>query len=154
MPAVPEREHFHMDLLRAYPDQSLNCIKDYGKGPARLSPSEVNKYTTSLNSEWKRRLEFATSFTAASMRSLHQMVQGLPAGLASILPADDTASLLRTLVFVRDLLVVSNEGQVFMAACDYLDTNHEFDRDSTALEAHIVAFFSFVATSDKFVTAM
>ena len=26
--AVAEREHFHMDFLKGYPDADLNCVKD------------------------------------------------------------------------------------------------------------------------------
>ena len=136
VPAVSERDHFHYDFLRAYPDQTLNCIKDYGKGPARLAPAEVNKFTTSLNSEWKRRLEFATSFTAASMRSLKALVQTLPDGLADILVHDDQNSILRTLVFVRELFLESQDGMQFMISCEHLDTNNDVQRNEAELSAH------------------
>ena len=75
--AVKDEEMFHMSFLRGYPDSDLNCIKDYGVGASRLSTADINKHTTSLNCEWKRRMEFATSFTAASMSALAKLAENV-----------------------------------------------------------------------------
>ena len=110
-----EREPFHWDFLLPYPNQELSCVKDYGKGPARLSPPDVNKHTTAKNTEWKRRLEFATSFTAASMRALAKIASTAPAGLADLLPSEDRNSVMRALLLLREVLVDSSDGKLFHA---------------------------------------
>ena len=154
IPAVHENEHFHMDFLRPYPDGEGSCVKDYGKGPARLAHGDVHSHTTAKNTEWKRRLEYATSFTASAVRVLVKIANTIPANLDSILPADDSNSILRALALLRQLLVDSAEGTEFVSACCLLDASNDIGRSPDDLQKAIVIFLKFVATTEKFTTAM
>ena len=98
--AVGEKEHFHLDFVKQWPDADLNCVKDYGKGPQRLSPEDVNAWTSGKNSEWKRRLDFATSFTAASMRVLEKIAKEVPAELSGMI-APGQGGVMEALVLLK-----------------------------------------------------
>ena len=148
--AIKEKEHFHLNFLKAYPDATLNCVKDYKAGPTRLQPEKVNKFTTALNSEWKRRIEFATSFTAASVRALHKMANTVPAELVGSDFETGDGSVIQSLILLRKILVDDKEGQEFVAACEFLDSSNEIDRNTDDLAANIKTFFKYFATKDDF----
>ena len=96
---------FFLNFVRGYADKELNCVKDYGRGAERLGADDIQKYTCPQNSEWKRRSEVATSFTANAVRDLRKTASDVPPNLQSVLPATDTRSLLRTLAVLREVLI-------------------------------------------------
>ena len=49
-------------------------------------------HSSGTNCEWKRRLEYATSFTASATRSLSQLAIDIPFALVDMLPDDDKSS--------------------------------------------------------------
>ena len=152
--AVEDEEIFHMSFLRGYPDADLNCIKDPGVGASRLSTADINKHTTSRKFEWKRRMEFATSFTAASMRALAKLAENVSSQMGQVLPDDDSTSLLRVLAVMRQVFVDNPGAGDFLSACHYLDASYAMDRDHQQVEKQFNVFFKYVAVEPKFVPCM
>ena len=98
---MEESAHYHLDFCLPYPNKQGLCVKDYGKGPQRLAPEEINSWTTALNCEWKRRPEYAVSFAAASMMALRSTVESIPKGLNASFPEEDKTGILKALLLAR-----------------------------------------------------
>ena len=149
IPAIGEHDHFFINFLAQYPEQDLNCVKDYGRGAQRLQPQEFQKYTTPKNCEFKRRIEYGTSFTARSMRALNKVARDVPQNLSTVVPATDTKSILRTLIVLRELFVESTDGKTFIAACEHLDTKYEQMRNPADLKTHVRTFSKYITTNNN-----
>ena len=149
VPAVKENDHFHLSFLRAYPDADQSCVRDYGKGPQRLSHADIQKFTTGENTEWKRRIDMAVSITACTVCSLAKTADSIPETLDAILPESDTSSILKALPHLRKTLVESDEGKDFVLSCKYLDASKDMARNPVDMERHIMSFMKYLATNQQ-----
>ena len=148
-------DHFHMTFLRPYPDAQLSSVQDFNKGPARLQADDIGGHTSGKNCEFKRRPDFAVSFTAGAVRAMAKMAATIPAAVDDVLPADDRGSVLCVLCMLRRLLLEADDGKQFVKACEFLDTqNADIDRNEGDTGRHIATFMKYMATKAEFLHAM
>ena len=148
-------EHFHMTFLRPYPDAQLSSVQDFNKGPARLQADDIGAHTSGKNCEFKRRPDFAVSFTAAAVRAMAKMAATIPEAVVDVMPPGDRGSVLCVLCMLRRLLVEEDDGKQFLKACDFLDTgNADVERQEGETGRHIAVFLKYMATKTEFLHAM
>ena len=150
--AVAERETYTHSFLRAYPDAQLNCVLDFGLGPARLTPEHMAGYLNSNNCELMRRPAFGVSMVAASVRGLEKLIRTMPDGLNDIVAEEDKTSIFRALLDVKAVFEDAC-GQGFIAACSRLDASAGTVLDATVLRQDLRTLFEFTAHAPEFAAA-
>ena len=145
-PAVQPEMLKSCSWLRGYPDNTGNCLNDYGRGAGVFNPADLAKHLDTNRSEFKRRLSFALSFTSASVNASLPVV--MTNGQA--FEGGDKNTLGHTLSELRGLYLTS-PGKQFRAACAYLDMSKEHDRTAADVRKHAAVFLMFLEKAPKLV---
>ena len=108
-----------------------------------------------INSEWKRRVDLATSFTSSSVRTLVRMAEGIAPQRIQVLHDADQSSILSTLTFLREILVddatnhTAKRASIQTQAMIVHDVQRTFAGHALSTNCHLTSSLQFYAALRK-----
>jgi hypothetical protein len=148
MSAVPEQDLKSRSWLRGYPSEAGVGVHDFGAGKMVFDPANLSKHLDANKSEWKRRMEYATSFTASSIRTMRTVAAGVADSFPDKPPkSQDMRGYLAAVLKIHEKLTTP-AGREFIQACNMLDMSVDMDRPLPDLRLALKTFFKFLKKAD------